>query len=74
MNIKGNETSEVINAEKRDLQIFKSLLECFHISRRGAGVEPNIIQLTIKYSENKYERIVELKATSGVNYIFYIIF
>jgi hypothetical protein len=66
MNIKGDEKSDIIYADKRELQIFQSLLECFHISRRIN--EPNSIQLTIKYSENKYERIVELKSLSGVKY------
>lgn len=63
--VRGDEKSETIIAERKDLNIIKSLLECFHITRRLPN--PNIIQLNIKYSDNKFERIIEVKATSGVS-------
>jgi hypothetical protein len=71
MNIRGDENCDIITAEKRELQIFRSLLECFHIASRST-VEPNSVQIGIKYSENKYERIVELRAISGVRKLMLI--
>jgi hypothetical protein len=67
MNIVGDENSEIISVHKKDLHLFKSLLECFHLIKKNT--EPNSVQLSIRYSENKYERIVELKSTSGVKFI-----
>ncbi len=67
MNIKGDETCETLSADKRDIHIFKSLMECFQLAPRNSSSEVSTIQLTIRYSENKYERIIELKSTSGVS-------
>jgi len=39
------------------------LLECFHLVKKNT--ELNRIQLNIIYSENKYERIIELTSISG---------
>jgi hypothetical protein len=69
MNIVGNENSEIISVHKRDLHIMKSLLECFHLIKKTT--EQNTVLLSIRYSDNKYERIVELKSISGV--IFFLI-
>ncbi len=71
MNIRGDENCDIITAEKRELHIFRSLLECFHIASRTTA-EPNSVQIGIKYSENKYERIVELRAISGVRKLILI--
>ena len=62
--IRGDERSSEITAEKREFYLWKSLLECFHISKNTN--EPNVIQLIIKYSQNKYERVIELRSISGV--------
>lgn len=62
--VKGDENSDVIQADKKDFNIFKSILDCFHISRRAASL--NTIQFTIKYSENFHERIIDIKALNGV--------
>jgi hypothetical protein len=62
--VKGDEKSDTLIAEKRDLQLFRSLLECFHITKRST--ETNSVQFGIRYSGNRYERIIELKSISGV--------
>lgn len=58
-----------MQAIKKDFNIFTSLLECFHIGNNRNVI--NTIVLTVKTSENNYERIIELKSTSGViKYLF----
>jgi hypothetical protein len=41
-------------------------MECFNVTRNRSLVSS--LQLSVKYSENKYERIIELKGLSGVKY------
>jgi hypothetical protein len=65
--LSGNEKSEILYAEKRDLNIVKSLLKCFKINNNQSVA--NVIQLTTKNAENKYERVIEVKSNSGVNNI-----
>jgi hypothetical protein len=67
--VKGDETNDTLIAEKRESTVFQSLMECFRISK---GMEPNRIQAIVRYSENKCERIIDLKSISGVrnNFIF----
>ena len=54
------------NQLKKDLYLFKSLLECFHLIKKNT--EPNTVQLSIRYSENKYERI-QVKFRKFINNI-----
>ena len=69
LRITGNEKSENIYAEKRDLNILKNILRCLRIMK--SPIISHIIQLSIRYSENKFERIIEVKGNAGVlNYNF----
>jgi hypothetical protein len=65
MLVKGTEKSETIYAEKKENSFIKLLLNCFNRSRSDQQLS-NVIQLSIKYSNNKFERIVEIKGDSGV--------
>jgi len=64
--VKENENSEVIQANKKDANLIRSLFDCFYITRRHDSM--NTIIFSIKYSENLHERILDIKAINGVNY------
>jgi hypothetical protein len=65
--VKGDENSDIIQADRKDFNIFKSILDCFNVTRRTTCL--NSIQFSIKYSENFHERIIDIKALKGVNII-----
>jgi hypothetical protein len=62
--VRGNENSDIIYAENKERGLWKSLKSCFF--RRVTEEVGNVIQLTVKASENRYERILDVKGNSGV--------
>jgi hypothetical protein len=64
--VKDDENSEVIQAKKKEGNLFRSLFECFYINKKHDSI--NTIIFSIKYSENFHERILDIRAINGVKY------
>ncbi len=63
--VTGDENSESLQAQDFNDNFLKRCFKCFGLF---STEEKSILLLTTKYSENKYERIIDLKGISGVFY------
>ena len=62
--ILGDERNEILQATKKDFNIFTSVLDCFRPNNNNRKI--HTIELSMKYSENYCERILDIKGISGV--------
>jgi hypothetical protein len=59
-----NEVADCVSAIGSEFSIKKYLFNCFRLNNKDS--QYNAVRLTIKFSENKFERIIELASQCGV--------
>lgn len=67
LHIIGDEKSDILFVEKKNKGLFRNLIcDCFHFNKKQ---ETSKLSFTTKFSDNKCERILDIRCLSGVKII-----